>query len=92
MLWVGGHILLVNSAEVGWHWPYDTVHHWEEAVHDAVPAAWAASLGWLLNTAVSAVVGLVVGGIVVAVVHLLPRRRAALRPRSRIPPVRRPPS
>ena len=36
MLWVGGHILLVNSAEVGWHWPYDTVHHWEEAVHDAV--------------------------------------------------------
>ncbi len=75
MLWVGGHILLVNSAEVGWHWPYDTVHHWEEAVHDAVPGV-GGIVGWLLNTAVSAVVGIVVGSIVVAVVHLLPRRRA----------------
>jgi uncharacterized protein len=75
MLWVGGHILLVNSAEVGWHWPYDTVHHWEEAVHDAVPGV-GGIVGWLLNTAVSAVVGIVVGSIVVAVVHVLPRRRA----------------
>jgi predicted DNA repair protein MutK len=75
MLWVGGHILLVNSAEVGWHWPYDTVHHWEEAVHDAVPGV-GGIVGWLLNTAVSAVVGVVVGSIVVGVVHLLPRRRA----------------
>ena len=71
MLWVGGHILLVNSAEVGWHWPYDTVHHWEEAVHDAVSGL-GSVLGWLLNTAVSAVIGLVWGAIVVAVLHVLP--------------------
>jgi predicted DNA repair protein MutK len=32
-------------------------------------------LGWLTNTAASAVVGLVVGAIVVAVLHLIPRRR-----------------
>ncbi|HEX5088576.1 MAG TPA: DUF808 domain-containing protein [Nocardioides sp.] len=75
MLWVGGHILLVNSAEVGWHWPYDTVHHWEEAVHDAVPGV-GVVVGWLLNTAVSALVGLVVGFVVVGLMHLLPRRRA----------------
>jgi predicted DNA repair protein MutK len=75
MLWVGGHILLANSAEVGWHWPYDTLHHWEEAVHDAVPGV-GAVVGWLLNTAVSAVVGLVVGFVVVGLMHLLPRRRA----------------
>ena len=76
MLWVGGHILLVNSAEVGWHWPYDTVHHWEEEVHHAVSTL-GSVLGWLLNTAVSATVGLVWGAIVVAVVHVLPigRRR-----------------
>jgi uncharacterized protein len=75
MLWVGGHILLANSAEVGWHWPYDTVHHWEEAVHDAVPGV-GVVVGWLLNTAVSAAVGAVVGAVVLGVVHLLPRRRA----------------
>jgi len=71
MLWVGGHILLVNSAEVGWHWPYDTVHHWEEAVHDAVPGV-GVVLGWLLNTAISALVGIVVGAVVVALMHVLP--------------------
>jgi predicted DNA repair protein MutK len=76
MLWVGGHILLSNSAEVGWHWPYDTVHHWEEAVHDAVPGI-GSVLGWLLNTAVSALVGLVVGAVLVAVLHVLPFRKKA---------------
>jgi predicted DNA repair protein MutK len=76
MLWVGGHILLANSAEVGWHWPYDAVHHWEEAVHDAVPGI-GSVLGWLLNTAVSALVGLVVGGLLVAVLHVLPLRKKA---------------
>ena len=71
MLWVGGHILLVNSAEVGWHWPYDQVHHWEEQVSHAVSSVGGA-LGWLVNTAVSAVVGLVWGALVVAIMHVLP--------------------
>jgi len=71
MLWVGGHILLVSSDELGLHAPYDVVHHWEEAVHDAVGAL-GGVLGWLVNTAASAVVGLVVGAIAVAVMHVLP--------------------
>ena len=79
MLWVGGHILLVNSAEVGWHWPYDTVHHWEEAVHDAVPGV-GVVLGWLLNTAISALVGIVVGAVVVALMHVLPVGRKREEP------------
>jgi predicted DNA repair protein MutK len=74
MLWVGGHILLSNAAEVGWHWPYDTVHHAEEDVHDAAHQL-GGVLGWLFNTAVSFVVGVVVGAVVVAVMHLLPHRR-----------------
>ncbi len=73
MLWVGGHILLVNSAEVGWHWPYDTVHHWEDSVHHAVDGV-GSLLGWLLNTVVSLVIGVVWGALVVAAAHLLPRR------------------
>jgi predicted DNA repair protein MutK len=71
MLWVGGHILLASSDELGLHAPYDVVHHWEEAVHDAVGAL-GGVLAWLVNTAASAVVGLVVGAIAVAVMHVLP--------------------
>ncbi|GAA1972422.1 DUF808 domain-containing protein [Nocardioides panacihumi] len=78
MLWVGGHILLSNAAEVGWHWPYDTVHHAEEDIHHQVQGVGALA-GWLFNTLVSFVVGLVVGGLIVAVTHLLPfgRRHGA---------------
>ena len=75
MLWVGGHILLVGADDLGWHAPYDLVHHAEEAVHDATGAVGGA-LGWLVNTAASAVVGLVVGAVVVAVLHVLPFRRS----------------
>ena len=71
MLWVGGHILLVGADELGWHPPYGFVHHLEEAVGNAV-------LGWVVNTAASAVIGLVVGAVVVAVVHVLPFGRNAV--------------
>ena len=49
MLWVGGHILLVGVDDLGWHPPYDAVHHLEEAVHDALGALGAVA-GWLVNT------------------------------------------
>jgi predicted DNA repair protein MutK len=71
MLWVGGHILLVGTDDVGWHAPYGLVHHAEDFVHHAVRGV-GGLLGWLVNTAASAVVGLVVGAVVVAVVHVLP--------------------
>lgn len=71
MLWVGGHILLAQTAEAGWHAPYDLVHDLEHAVEGWVPAA-AGALGWLTNTGVSAVVGLAVGAVLATVVHLLP--------------------
>ena len=70
MLWVGGHILLVGTDELGWHGPYGLVHHAEEYVHDV--AGVGGVLSWLANTAASAVIGLVVGSVVVAVVHVLP--------------------
>jgi predicted DNA repair protein MutK len=71
MLWVGGHILLVGTDELGWHTLYGLVHHAEESVHDAVGVA-GGVLAWLVNTAASAVIGLIVGAVVVAVVHVLP--------------------
>ncbi len=72
MLWVGGHILLVGADELGWHGPYEVAHHLEEAVHDV--GGIGGVLAWLINTAISAVIGLVVGGIIVAVVNALPKR------------------
>ncbi len=71
MLWVGGHILLVGLDDLGWHAPYDLVHHLEEAVHDAAGAL-GGLLGWTVNTLASAFTGLVVGAVAVVVMHLLP--------------------
>ncbi len=71
MLWVGGHIELIGLHELGFDAPYDLVHHLEEAAHDAVPAI-GGVLGWLVNTALSAVLGVIVGAIVVLAMHLLP--------------------
>ncbi len=65
MLWVGGHILIVGAHELGWDAPYDFVHDLEESVGGG-------ALGWLVNTAVSAVVGLAWGAVAVAVMSLLP--------------------
>jgi predicted DNA repair protein MutK len=77
MLWVGGHILLVNLGADGTGWipaPYEWVHHLEVAIHDGAGAL-GGTLGWLFNTLCSAIVGLIVGAVVVAVLHLLPSRK-----------------
>jgi predicted DNA repair protein MutK len=79
MLWVGGHILLKGTDDLGWHPVYDLVHHLEEAAHDATGAL-GGMVGWLANTLASAVVGLVVGAVVVAVVMLVQRIRHRGRP------------
>jgi predicted DNA repair protein MutK len=74
MLWVGGHILLVGFDELGWSAPYHLVHQLEELVH-GVPAV-GGVLAWTVNTAASALVGLVVGALLVLVVERLPFPRA----------------
>ena len=73
MLWVGGHILLVGTDELGWHGPYEVVHDLEHVVHE-----WPAHgvLEWLVNTAASAVVGLAVGLVVAFVVGKVKAARA----------------
>ncbi|NIL75320.1 MULTISPECIES: DUF808 domain-containing protein [Rhodococcus] len=79
MLWVGGHILLVGIDELGFHPLYELVHHGEDAVHDI--AGIGPVLAWIVNTLASALLGLIVGTIVVVaqlgVSRLLARRRSA---------------
>lgn len=76
MLWVGGHILLTGADTLGWHTPYALVHHLEVAVANA-GGALGGVLGWLVNTLGSAVFGLAVGAVAVAVMHLIPRKQHA---------------
>ncbi|WP_028637181.1 DUF808 domain-containing protein [Nocardioides sp. URHA0032] len=64
MLWVGGHIVLNGLDELGWHPLYDLVHHAEEAVHHGVQ-------GWLVNTALSAAFGLLLGLLLIPVVNVV---------------------
>ncbi|HET7400015.1 MAG TPA: DUF808 domain-containing protein [Intrasporangium sp.] len=74
MLWVGGHILLVGADELGWHGLYDAVHHLEGGV--AGVAGVGGILSWVVGTLAAALLGLVVGAVVVAALHALPRRKA----------------
>ena len=74
MLWVGGHILLVGTDDLGWHTLYGLVHSAEEAAHEAAGALGGLA-GWLVNTLASAVVGLAVGAVVVLVMVLVARAR-----------------
>ncbi|MDO5677310.1 MAG: DUF808 domain-containing protein [Propionibacteriaceae bacterium] len=65
MLWVGGHILLVGMHELGFSPIHDFVHGLEVAVGGGF-------IGWLVNTLFSALLGIIVGAVVVLIMHLLP--------------------
>ncbi len=73
MLWVGGHIILVGLDELGVHALYDFVHHLEEDVHHALGGVG----GWLTNTVASAILGVAVGAVIVAVMHRLGKGHGA---------------
>jgi predicted DNA repair protein MutK len=53
MLWVGGHILVAQLAEMGWHWPEHTLVTWGHHVGGVG--------GWAVETVCAGVIGLVVG-------------------------------
>lgn len=69
MLWVGGHIMLQGAYDLGWHAPYDLVHVLETPF-TGIPVL-GSFLAWLVNTLCSAVLGLVWGLAVMALVHPL---------------------
>lgn len=74
MLWVGGHIILAGTDELGWHWLYGKVHDLEHWIADIMPFADGA-FEWVANTASSALLGLVIGAVVVALVNGVKRLR-----------------
>lgn len=69
MLWVGGHLIVRGLDEVfGWHWPHEIIAKGQEAVGGG-------ALGWMVETGISMIVGLIVGFIVLGVVQLVKKLR-----------------
>jgi uncharacterized protein len=68
MLWVGGGIILHGTHELGVDALYNVAHGAEYAVKGATGAA-GGLFGWLTYAAISALVGLVLGGLIVFILH-----------------------
>jgi predicted DNA repair protein MutK len=76
MVWVGGGILLHGLTAFGLNAIPDFVHHLAEDAAHAVPFA-GGFVEWLVGAIGSGIVGLIVGGVIVGVIHLIPRKKAA---------------
>ena len=68
MLWVGGHLFIANIAEVGFTPLYDFLHVIEHALAFLGPV-----IVWLADTAVSAVVGFILGVVIIGIVSGIAR-------------------
>lgn len=68
MLWVGGGIIVHGTHELGFDLLYDIAHGAEYAVEAAVSGL-SGLLGWLTYAAISAVIGLLLGFVIVTLLH-----------------------
>jgi predicted DNA repair protein MutK len=68
MLWVGGHLVIANLAETFWHGPYDVLHAVTHAIEGAGPV-----IVWVTDTAISAVVGLALGLVIIGIMMAVSR-------------------
>jgi predicted DNA repair protein MutK len=72
MLWVGGHLVIANLAETFWEGPYNLLSAATHAIESLGPV-----VAWVVDTALSGLFGLVVGliiaGIVFAVMRVVKR-------------------
>lgn len=72
MLWVGGGIILHGLEELGVAGPAHVAHGIQHAV-EAATGPLAGPLGWLSYAVLSAVVGIVLGGVVAFAAHGIPK-------------------
>ena len=70
MIWVGGQIILHGLGEMGWHGPYDWVHHQAEAAAGTVPQI-AGLAEWAVTAFFDGIFGLILGLILIPVVEKL---------------------
>ncbi|ANI78893.1 MULTISPECIES: DUF808 domain-containing protein [Sphingobium] len=69
MLWVGGGLIVHGLHEFHWDLIPGAIHHVAEGAAHALPAL-SAAIDWVVNAIGGAIVGLVIGGIIVAALHL----------------------
>ncbi|TFC62147.1 DUF808 domain-containing protein [Cryobacterium sp. TMT2-15-1] len=74
MLWVGGHLVIVNLNDTIWSVPYDFLHAVTQAVEPAGPI-----IAWVTDTAMSLVFGLILGLIIAAALFGISRLRKKSR-------------
>ena len=74
MLWVGGGILLHGSHALGLAWPAQPVEHLAHTVAAALGGAGALG-GWLTTALLSALIGILVGGVLAVILHQIGRLR-----------------
>ena len=70
MLWVGGNIIVHGLHNLGWHLPYETIHHFALMVSQQLPTG-QAFVEWLVTAAADGVIGLVLGLALIPVTKLL---------------------
>jgi hypothetical protein len=80
MLWVGGHLVISNLADTFWQAPYDVLHAATQIVETAGPV-----VVWVIDTAISAVFGLILGLIIVVIVLGISRLLKQNRPDGNVP-------
>jgi len=73
MAWVGGGILLHGLEEFGISAVPHALHHWSEVAGQGL-GAFGGIVSWVVYALGSAVAGLLVGGVVAGLLHLLPRK------------------
>jgi uncharacterized protein len=73
MIWVGGHIVVAGLNQFGVHEPYHTIHELAVAAGHALPSVHG-FVEWLVTTIGDFLVGLALGGVIVAIHHLIAHR------------------
>ncbi len=68
MLWVGGNIIVHGLEVLGWHWPYDTIHHIATAAARTVGRAEGA-VEWIVTAALDGVLGILLGLVLMPLVN-----------------------
>ncbi len=67
MLWVGGNIVIHGLHELGWHWPYETIHH-IAAGAAAMAGVAQGFVAWTVTAAIDGVIGFALGLLLIPVV------------------------
>jgi hypothetical protein len=73
MIWVGGGIIVHGLETFGIAGPAHLLHHWGEAAAHALPAV-GGLLEWAVSALCSGVLGLTLGGAIVAIHHAVARK------------------